>query len=202
MPHFQLASKALYRVSRLPVALQALDFENNAAGYAELERQVSRREPQSETISIKSVQLMMYQGQFLRHRKCAVIKRNVMLEATHRGIPNIVDDQFIDEHEWYISRLEPTLQRAALHLRKSAGDMLEIVAEAADVSREFVGEMIKHRRCLRSEAETVRAAIIAMAPEIFCAGKSEGGKIGVQVAQDPIDGKEALPITTSVRKVS
>lgn len=199
MPHFQLASKALYRVSRLPEALAALGYENNAAGYAQLENGLPRNRNPLETVSDRSIQLMMYQGQFLKHRKCAVIRDNIVLAAADRGLTSVVAEDFIDEHEWYISRFQQTLEQVAVYKKITTNQLVDRVAEASDQTSNFVTEMMKYRRCLKHEAEVVQAGLVAMAPELLVSGKARDGKIGVRVENEPLAGKDTLPIAWTVR---
>jgi len=175
-----------------------LGFGNNAAGYVQLERELGNNNLAHESVSDRSIQLMMYQGQFLKHRKCAIIRENVLKAATLRkGI--LADDDLIDEHEWFIPRLQNILERVSLQARQPLPELTEIVADAADTNSGFIKEMMKYRRCLRHEAEAVQAAVVSMAPEVLVLGKPRDGRIGVRVDNAPLDGRETLPISPLVR---
>lgn len=200
MPHFQLASRALYRVSKLPDALAALGLDNNASGYAELERDIRT----NHTVSGRSIQLMLYQGQYLKHRKCAAIRDNVSNFASKNGVAlPILDGDFIDEHEWYISRLQHLAQQASVLLKRSLPDVVKEIAAASNTTPEFISEMMKYKRCLKGEAKAVQNALVALAPESFVIAESPEkslGRVIVKVAREPVEGREPAPIAWVVRR--
>ncbi len=198
MPLPQLASRALYRVSTLPDVLTALGAPNSASGYAEIQNAVERQTQRS--VNNRSVQLMMYQGQYLKYSKCLAIQSNILAFASREKITNI-PTEMIDEHEYYIPRLQNIVAQVAAHKKIKINDLRDKLGEECSYSGEFIDAMMKYRRCLREEARTVREALVGIAPDVLVSGKARDGKVGVAIDRELVDKREALPIPWSIRRI-
>jgi hypothetical protein len=204
MPLPQLASRALYRVSSLPDVLLGLGTPNTAAGYAEVQSAVEKQTNRS--VNNRSVQLMLYQGQYLKYEKCLAIQTNVIAYANLRNIAD-VPLSIIDEHEYYIPRLQNIMEQVAAYKKCSLYAVQSELANATGFSVEFIDAMMKYRRCMREEAKLVRDKLVELAPAVLIAGRARDGKVsvaektGVTVDNDLLTNREAQPIPWAIRRL-